>query len=255
MKPDLSKIGIGIFVAGVIHGFLLRGVRFESLIFMILGIGVVSFHYANAWVLYRSKRLQKHQWIYRLIVIKIGFLLTIVGVLITLQVMIMTTAMTTHDEDVDYGIVLGAGIVRKEPSFTLARRLDLAVEYLNSHPKGKVVVAGGHSEGQLASEAQVMKWYLESQGIDSKRIMMEDQSTNTFENIKKSIEIIQFQEGIEADKIVIITSDYHLFRAQLIGRRVGVDPYGMKATSPSNLYWYYAARETVALFKSMVTDW
>lgn len=242
-------------MAGILHGLLFQGVRFESLIIIILGIAVLSFYYAKKLVFWGRNRLQNYPWIHRLIVFKVWLIVTVSGIFIIVQAMIMIAAMTAQDGNADYAIVLGAGIIRREPSYTLARRLDFAVEYLNHHPKGKVVVAGGRSEGQLASEAQVMKWYLEGQGIDPNRVLKEEQSTNTLENLRNGITLLRSQEGREIEEIVIITSDYHLFRAQLIGRRIGIKSYGISASSPSNLYWYYAAREFAALFKSLATDW
>ncbi len=249
------KIGTGTLVAGILHAFLLQGVRFESLVIIILGVAVLSLHHAKKLVLWRLNRLRNYRWFYRLTILKLWMLLSLAGVFVIVQVMIMTAAMTAQDGNADYAIVLGAGIIRREPSYTLARRLDYAVEYLNNNPKGKVVVAGGRSEGQLASEAQVMKWYLEGQGIEASRVLMEEQSTNTLENLRNGITLLRSQEAGKIEEIVIITSDYHLLRAQLIGRRIGIDPYGITASSPTNLYWYYATREFAALFKSMATDW
>ncbi|RQD70498.1 MAG: YdcF family protein [Tindallia sp. MSAO_Bac2] len=255
MKSVIWKIGAGIILLGFLQIIIQHGTRFESLGLIILGLSMVSYHLADNMFKKRLIFLHKYPYINKLMMVKVWLFIFVGSVFILVQAMIMVTILTADDGGADYAVVLGAGIIRREPSYTLARRLDSAVDFLNAYPDRHVVVSGGRSEGQLASEAQVMKWYLEGQKVPSEQILKEEESTNTLENIRNSVEALEKHKGINVEKIVIITSDYHMFRAQLIGRRIGVETHGITASSPTSLYWYYAMREFAAIFKSMISDW
>lgn len=155
----------------------------------------------------------------------------------------------------NYLLVPGAGIIRREPSFTLARRLDTAISYLSVNPETKVIVSGGLSDGQLASEAQVMAWYLEKHDISAERILLEENASNTLENILFSKELIEHIQRQPLKEITIITSDYHMLRAQMLANRMGLKAVGVKSSSSLGLYQQYAVREYFAIFKSMLLDW
>ncbi|WP_176968238.1 YdcF family protein [Tindallia californiensis] len=172
-----------------------------------------------------------------------------------IQLMIIGTFLMAGNDQADDAVVLGAGIIRREPSYTLAKRLDYAAKYLEDNPSGMLITSGGKSDGQLASEAEVMMWYLEKKGISADRIILEEKSTNTLENIKYSMNQLNQRNDTKVTEIVIITSDYHLLRAQMIARRLGLNAYGIPAQSPPDLYWHYSIRESVAIFKSMLLDW
>ena len=187
-----------------------------------------------------------------------GFLWLVVifaGSFLIVQGLIASTVQWHQNSSSEYLLVPGAGIIRREPSFTLARRLDTAIDYLNNHPGTKVIVSGGLSDGQLASEAQVMAWYLEKNDISPSRIILEEEASNTLENVvfsKKRLEEL-YHEPLR--DIVIVTSDYHMLRVQMIAKRAGIKAGGFKSPSPANLYQQYATREFFAIFKSMLLDW
>ena len=62
-------------------------------------------------------------------------------------------------------------------------RLEVAVPYLTKYPHVKVIVSGGQGPDEDRTEASVMQDYLEQHGIDATRIIIEDQSTSTYENL------------------------------------------------------------------------
>ena len=238
------------------HTLFMKEIRFESLGFLVMGIICLAFACSYTFVLNRqSIFLASRKGFRNIAVAVIAITLSSFGIFGSIQAILMTTAHFSHEGSAEYAVVLGAGIVRKEPSYTLARRLDQAAVYLSQNPEASVVVSGGHSDGQLASEAQVMKWYLENRGIDSDRILKEEYATNSLENIELSIGLVEDATGERPEKILVITSDYHLLRAKLLARRMGIETYGIAADSPPHLYPYYAAREFAALFKSMMLDW
>ena len=124
------------------------------------------------------------------------------GVLIALTVFIMVgaiytgvlsfkmyKAMSNEPEKTDLIVVLGCQVRGETPSRMLRHRLDTAYEAMQKHPDALCVVSGGKGSDELISEAEAMRRYLVEKGADESRIVMEDKSTNTFENIKFSFEI------------------------------------------------------------------
>lgn len=117
----------------------------------------------------------------------------------------------------DYMIVLGAQWKSTGPSEALRRRLDTAADYLQRNPGTKVVVSGGQGGNENISEAAGMKEYLMGKGIGEERILTEDRSSNTFENIVFSGEYLDRGN----DRVVIVTNNFHIFRAVGIARKQG----------------------------------
>lgn len=197
--------------------------------------------------------------------------LMIIGIIsfVLIEAMIVWAAHSADDEAVEYAIVLGAGLRGEEPSVTLKTRLNQAIEYARAHPNVKLIVTGGQGAGELISEAEAMKRYLVAHGIEPERILKEDQATNTMENIIFSRKIIEEmsekvgehvpagdeQPDIENNgQVMIITSDYHLFRAKFLAQRHGLEPLGQPAETPFFISVYYHIRESLAVVKSFVWD-
>lgn len=129
-------------------------------------------------------------------------------------------------------IVLGCKVNGTEASTTLADRLDTAVEYLREYPHSMCIVTGGKGNDEHISEAQCMEEYLVASGIEKSRIIKEEQAKNTRQNLLYSKEIIE-KEGLNP-RAVIVTSNYHQYRAGLIARRLGMETYAYSA--PVNLF-------------------
>lgn len=127
-------------------------------------------------------------------------------------------------------VVLGCKVYGTKPSLLLRYRLESALEYLNENPKSNAVLSGGQGADEDVSEAQCMYDYLVENGVDKNRLFLEDKSTNTFENIKFSKEIME-NNGINTDKTVIVTNSFHLYRAELFAKKCGVDADGLGAKS------------------------
>lgn len=122
------------------------------------------------------------------------------------------------EAELDYIIVLGAQVRESGPSAALKYRLDEAVEYLEDNPKTICIVSGGQGANEPYSEAEGMAQYLKEQGIDASRIVLEDKSLNTEQNMKYSKALIK-----DGASVGIITNDFHLFRAKQIARKYGLD--------------------------------
>ncbi|MCU9810564.1 YdcF family protein [Paraclostridium sp. AKS81] len=89
-------------------------------------------------------------------------------------------------------IVLGASVKNTTPSLTLRGRLDKAIQYLDeSKDDCYIVVSGGKGSDEKLSEAKAMENYLVEHGVNKDKIILEDKSTNTYENFKYSKEKIE----------------------------------------------------------------
>ena len=121
------------------------------------------------------------------------------------------------DKELDYIVVLGAQLKTTGPSRVLQYRLDTAYEYLTAHPDTKVIVSGGQGSNEPASEAQGMYDYLVKRGIEPGRIVLEDKSVNTEQNIRFSKDFLQ----ADTDKVGIVSNNFHVFRAVKLAKAAG----------------------------------
>lgn len=106
------------------------------------------------------------------------------------------------------------------PGKVLRRRLDTTYKMLSEREDLTVIVSGGKGADEPISEALCMKNYLVDKGISPKRIILEDKATNTIENIKNSMEIL---EGKDYGALAVVTTNFHLPRAEYLCSRLGVD--------------------------------
>ena len=155
-------------------------------------------------------------------------------------------------------IVLGCRVMPGgEPSILLQDRLDTALDYLDDHPDMTVVVSGGQGSNEPTSEAACMADYLEEHGVDSDQILLEDQSSNTKENLIYSRELLE-EHGIVVlrDEVLVVSNGFHLTRAQMLAERYGYKSVSALAAPtshiPSRIQMYI--REPLALVKSFFLD-
>lgn len=174
---------------------------------------------------------------------------------LVIEGMILYHAKSQEKIQTDYAIILGAGLWGEDLSLTLFHRLNESLEYLKAFPETKVVVSGGQGPGENITEAEAMKRFLMKNGIDEGRILLEDKSTSTYENMLFSSNIIEREEGTKNKEVIIITSDFHMLRAKMLASRVGLIPYGISSDSVDYLKPYYYSREYLAIIKSFLIDW
>lgn len=158
----------------------------------------------------------------------------------------MVRACLSRPEKPNVIVVLGCQLWGINPSPMLQKRLDKAYDLMVKYPDVPVVVTGGQGDDEVISEGEGMKMYLVSRGIPEDRIIVEDKSTSTFENIKNAFEITDSM-GLSRD-ITIATSEYHVYRASLIARSQGA---GTVTSAPSftdfNLIPTYWVREWLGI--------
>mgnify|MGYP004476306119 CR=1 FL=1 len=161
--------------------------------------------------------------------------------------LIVCAAASTPPANLDYIVVLGANLnADGSPKETLRYRLDEAAAYLERNPETTCVVSGGQGPDEPCSEAESMARYLEAAGVNASRVILEDRSTTTAENLRFSAALLDSPDA----SVGVVTNDFHVLRATRIARRQGLTSvYGISA--PTNpLYLPQACvRECVALAK------
>ena len=126
--------------------------------------------------------------------------------------------------------------------------LDKAYEYLVENENTIVIVSGGKGDGEEISEGQAMFDYLVGKGIQADRIIIEQESTNTNENITYS------SRYLEKDKsVVIVTNGFHVYRGVSIAKKQGFEHVeGLGAKTDRILLINYYVREAFGVVKDTV---
>ena len=157
-------------------------------------------------------------------------------------------------KDKDYLIILGCGLLADgTPTPLLKGRIDRALAFYEKQKAetGReltFVTSGGQGRDEIVSESAAMKRYLLEQGIPEGQIIEEDRSADTFANMKNSREKIQARG--DAGNVAFSTTNYHVFRAGLCGRRVKMRAQGMGAKTK----WYFWPNAAVREFVGLLTE-
>ena len=126
-------------------------------------------------------------------------------------------------EDVDCILVLGCHVRENGvPSDMLNDRLQRGVELNHLGAAPKLLMSGDHGRTNY-DEVAAMKQFAVDNGIDSENVFMDHAGFSTYESIYRAKEIFQ------ADKIIIVTQTYHLYRAMYIAEQFGIEAYGVHA--------------------------
>lgn len=177
------------------------------------------------------------------VMVSVVSVLVVVCILLAVVVSgIMVFTMNNHPSEPSNIIVLGCKVKGTKPSLMLQRRLDTAYDYLIENPDVIAVVSGGKGDDEQISEAQCMQEYLVGRGIAESRIIMEDGSTNTYENFKYSKGVLE-ERGLPTDSITVVTDGYHQLRASMIAKELGFKTYSISAKTSWYLVPTYFVRE------------
>ncbi len=134
--------------------------------------------------------------------------------------------------NMDYILVLGAGLAGKMVTPLLAARIDKGIGLLRQNPDAVMILSGGQGPGEEAAECEAMADYAMKNGVRPDRIIMEPEAASTRENLLFSYRLMEKRRP----SIAIVTTDYHVFRALILARKEGIRcvGYGAKTT------WYFA---------------
>nr|MBQ6241918.1 YdcF family protein [Lachnospiraceae bacterium] len=147
-------------------------------------------------------------------------------------------------------VILGCGVRGTVPSLMLQTRIDAAADYLTAHPGLTAICSGGQGRGESISEGECIYRELTARGIAAERLRVEDRSSNTEENLRFSAEIIE-KEGL-SPRLILISSEYHLYRAVLKAQRQGREADTVPAHTPLRLLPTYFLRECLGVVKEWV---
>jgi len=177
---------------------------------------------------------------------------------------ILTGIIAWGDKDLirgnpDIMIILGCKVQPwGEPSTLLRDRLDKALEYLAIHQDMTIVVSGGQGNDEPRAEADVMYDYLVRHDVNPERILKENLSFSTWENLDNSISLLA-EEGYDVTSdILVVSNGFHLARIHLLWQRLAGTRDNLSTLAAPSSHelsrWKMFFREPVGLVKSFLFD-
>ena len=118
----------------------------------------------------------------------------------------------------DYYLTLGALVNPDgQPSAALAARCDAAIGVLNANPESRAILCGGQGGDEPRTEAEAMRDYMTAHGADPARLILEEQSANTRQNLQNSLPLLE-ERGFDScgGRVAIVTNDFHMARVTLL---------------------------------------
>lgn len=229
----LSAAGFAVFLAPVTAGIINIGNAAG------MSVCAVLFFLSVFWN--RFFRLVSEHRVVRVIFIAVITIAAVLAVLAAVISAFMVSAANRPPDGDTTVIVLGCKVRGEEPSLMLRQRIMAACRFLEKNPSAMCIVSGGQGSDELISEAESMKRVLVEQGISEDRIIMEERSTGTDENIRFSLDKMN-EYGISGN-VTIVTNDFHQLRAKLIADKYGLESYSVSARTSLWLLPTYWLRE------------
>lgn len=220
---------------------IIGGLIWAALFFLsrnlFLGVSFLMFCFsmAGAFVAFLGFLYTPWQAPWMITLVKGLKVITLVGVCIVLvsfiiiEFQIWRGSKAKPLDDTDCVIVLGAGVYGTRPSASLRSRMNAALDYLKEHPSVSAILSGGQGPGEDISEAEAMRRYLTENGIDESRLLLEDKSTSTAENLRFSFEIAE-KQGFS--KLTVVTNEFHQYRSKHLAENMGYQVGGIPAPVP-----------------------
>lgn len=206
------------------------------------------------FVFFMLRFIQKNQWNLPIVIRYIILCIIVIslGLFIWVEGRILLQSRDKTYETTEYVVVLGARVRGTVPSLALYQRLEIAEEFLKTNPDAIGILSGGQGEGEDITEAEAMKRYLIEQGIEEDRLIIEEASKNTYENITFSLALIE-QKSLENTKISIVTSDFHIYRARQLALEEGaIYVQGLGAPVHPRLKINFYVREFFAVINEVL---
>jgi uncharacterized SAM-binding protein YcdF (DUF218 family) len=235
----LIIFGILIFLYFTVVSITWRRFDVFNLLVSILGVLIIIFSFKFNFFVGLFKKFSK---IIRYLII--AFLICFILTFVILMSLILYNMRNTSKPSADYVIVLGCQVAGEYASLPLLSRGYTAIRYLNKNPETKAILTGGQGPGENIPEAESLKRLLLENKIDKERILLEDKSTNTMENFIFSDKLYNLSDK----NIVIVTSDYHMFRALSIAKKLKYSNIsGLPSKSQKSILPAFLLREYVTV--------
>ena len=177
--------------------------------------------------------------------------IAVLSVSLAIKASVSDRVITVDDaamlEDVDLILVLGAGLRPDgSPSDMLADRLRVSIILMEKEFCDTVLMSGDNS-GDHYNEVAAMSLFAEEHGVAAENIVTDGKGYSTYESVLRAV------NEYGAEKIVIVTQEYHLYRALYIAKTMGLDAYGVSADLRTYRgQMYRDLREHVARFKDFL---
>ncbi|HFI0626270.1 TPA: YdcF family protein [Streptococcus suis] len=162
---------------------------------------------------------------FNMVFIYVGFLVSyaiIISMLYTTSSFI--NLVNLFPGKLDYVVVLGAGLIGDKITPLLASRIDKGIAIYQKQPGCKLIMSGGQGPDEIIAEGQAMANYVLEKGVPAEDILIENQSTNTEENLKFSYALMK-----PGSRFALVTNYYHVFRALLLARKLKIKCIGYGA--------------------------
>lgn len=222
--------------------------QMTGLVLVLLGIIMVG-----SWLLWRRPTRRKQT------LISVAAILAASGVICLMAAMNIITTSGQPDwkraEQADYAVVLGANMKTDGTASRIMRqRLRAAMEFMERNPDAMVILSGGKGEDEPISEASCMYKTIVDMGADPERLLLEENSFDTRDNLMFSWDIIESRGGTEK-AVAVITSEFHERRAAYIGRTLGIETCAVPAHTDQWFYRVnYTLREVFAFVKAALIN-
>lgn len=143
-------------------------------------------------------------------------------------------------QNLDYIIILGAGLAGKRITPLLAARIEKGIRLLRYNPNALLIMSGGKGAGEELPEGEAMASYALDHGIPPEKIIIEANSTSTEENLLFSQKLMHKNKP----KIAVVTTAYHVFRALLLAKGQKIKCIGFGAKTK----WYFTLNALIREF-------
>lgn len=218
------------------HGILNVGNILGMLLGIILIIYGLSFSFANRLI----ARLWK-MYLGRILLLLLSLIILAAFVIFVVVAVNIIASSIPSDTDDSTVVVLGCRVREDGPSLMLSERINTAYRFLTDNPEKMCILSGGKGSDEPVSEARCMFDRLTEMGIDPERLILEEESTSTYENLLFSSRIIS--ERNLNKRITVITNDFHMYRAMLLSDKLDLDSYRFPARTSIIFYPTYFVRE------------
>ena len=150
------------------------------------------------------------------------------------------------DLNADCILILGAGVFGQSPSYMLMDRLNQGIELYNLGASDRIIMSGDHGRKDY-DEVNVMKEFAIKKNIPSEHVFMDHAGFSTYESLFRARDVFL------AKRVIIVTQEYHLYRALYIAKSLGFEAYGV-ASDPRQYYGqeYRELREIFARNKDFI---
>lgn len=159
------------------------------------------------------------------------------------------TIEEASENSFDCVLVLGAGVWGNTPSHLLEERLNKGIEVYKTGCTDRILMTGDHGRTEY-DEVNVMKDFAVEKGAVAEEVFMDHAGFSTYESMYRAKEVFQ------VEKVIIVTQEYHLYRAIYNARKLGLDAYGVAADGQYNfslpVRTYNNFRESLARCKDFI---